>query len=130
MKYLLVFLAGLLVGVAILFVLYNQNETPSLPNASDQLLNEILSEWTSLPDTSQSTTAFFFHLNGARIGTVPDTVRVQRVRIDSLYHVPEGVVIAQWILESKWGLADLGANNYLGHTFAATKKFYSPRDLC
>lgn len=127
MKYLLVFLVGLLIGAAILFVLYNQNETPSLPNSSDQLLNEILSEWTSLPDTSQDNTAFFFsHLKEARIGTVPDTVRALARRVQLLYHVPEGVVLAQWILESKWGLADLGANNYFGHTYAATKKFYSP----
>jgi flagellar protein FlgJ len=127
MKYLsIAFLAGLLVGALIIFVLYNQNETPLLPNQSDQLLDEILSEWTTIPDTSQSTTAFFFHINGARIGTVPDTVRALARRVQSLYHVPEGVVVAQWILESKWGLADLGANNYFGHTYAATKRFYSP----
>jgi hypothetical protein len=124
-KYLATFLVGLLIGSTIIFLLYSGGETPSLPNASDQLLDEILSEWTSVPDTSQSTTAFLFHLNGARIGTVPDTVRALARRVQSLYLVPEGVVIAQWILESKWGLADLGANNYFGHTYAATKKYYA-----
>jgi len=126
MKYLLVFLAGLLIGATILFLLCSGNGTPTFPNSSDQLLDEILSAWTSLPDTSQSTTAFFFHLSGAQIGTVPDTVKALARRVQLLYHVPEGVVVAQWILESKWGLADLGANNYFGHTYAATKKFYSP----
>jgi flagellum-specific peptidoglycan hydrolase FlgJ len=43
--------------------------------------------------------------------------------VDSLYKVPESVVISQWILESKWGLCSLGAENYFGHSYAATKKY-------
>jgi flagellum-specific peptidoglycan hydrolase FlgJ len=37
--------------------------------------------------------------------------------------MPKGVVLAQWALESRWGMSALGASNYFGHTFLAVKRF-------
>jgi flagellar protein FlgJ len=117
------FLAGILFGAAIIFALYNYGTPPAPSTESQQILDDVIREWTVPSDSNQTTQAYFFNLKEARIKHIPDTIRILARIIDSLYKVPKGVVIAQWILESKWGLCDLGANNFFGHTYAATKKY-------
>lgn len=106
-----------------IFALYNAGNPPQPESDSEQILNDVIQEWTVPSDSNQTEQAYFLILKEARIKQIPDTIRVLARIIDSLYKVPKGVVIAQWILESKWGLCDLGANNYFGHTYAATKKY-------
>lgn len=120
---LIAFLAGIVLGSVVVFALFYTENPPTISHESEELLEGIIASWTAPPNTSEISQAFIFKLIGARLAFIPDTVRSLARRVDSLYHVPEGVVLAQWILESKWGLADLGANNYFGHTYAATKKF-------
>jgi flagellum-specific peptidoglycan hydrolase FlgJ len=118
-----ILIVGILIGSAIIFALYNWGEQPAIPTESEIILDEIIDAWTSPTDSLFTTQAYFFKLKESRLGFIPDTVRVLAMHIESTYKIPKGVVIAQWILESKWGLCDLGANNYFGHTYAATRQY-------
>lgn len=62
-------------------------------------------------------------LPDARPGYFSPLVRSLAARLDSLYHIPEGVTLAQWALESRWGLSALGASNYFGHTYSAVARY-------
>ena len=57
------------------------------------------------------------------IGVLPDSAVYYEARTDSLYQIPKGIVCAQFILESKWGVCNLGANNFFGLTYAAVKNY-------
>jgi flagellum-specific peptidoglycan hydrolase FlgJ len=120
-KYLISFIVGILLGSAIIFALYNIGTPPA--SESQQILDDVIQEWTSPSNTSQVIQAFFFKLKEAKIGFLPDTVISLAKRIDSIYGVPKGVTCAQYILESKWGLCDLKVNNYFGHSFLAVKQY-------
>ncbi|MBN1186826.1 MAG: glucosaminidase domain-containing protein [Bacteroidales bacterium] len=124
--YLAFFLAGTLFGAAIIFALYNYGTPPATSTESQQILDDVIQEWTALVDAEKvmiagrggSSKRGIFQL-----GKIPDTVRVLAAIVDSIYKIPKGVICAQFILESKWGLCSLGAENYFGHTYAATKKY-------
>ena len=64
-------------------------------------------------------------IEGARFGYFPPRVVALAQSIDSLFHIPDEVVLAQFALESRFGLSDLGANNFFGHKYAVALK-YSP----
>jgi flagellar protein FlgJ len=124
--YLTIFLSGILFGAAIIFTLYNYGTPPTTPTESQQILDDVIQAWTAPVDAEKVMIAGTRERNKRgifQIGKIPDTVHVLAQIVDSLYKVPKGVVIAQWVLESKWGLCSLGANNWFGHTYAATKKY-------
>jgi len=62
----------------------------------------------------------------ARFGFFPNEVRGLADHVDSLFHVPAPVVLAQYALESRFGLSDLGANNFFGHKFAVAQRWALP----
>jgi len=59
----------------------------------------------------------------AKPGYFPDTVRSLATITETDFKIPKGVTLAQWALESKWGLNALGAKNYFGHTYNAVKDY-------
>lgn len=65
-------------------------------------------------------------LEGARFGLFTDEVRGLAAEVESLYSVPSAVTLAQFALESRFGLSDLGALNFFGHKFGVAKQ-YGPR---
>jgi len=129
MKY---FLIGVLIGVALtasvgISLYYLSDNTEALAT-----LDMLIDEWTR-SDVAVADSSLLFHsqlpaakeLPNARPGFFPDTVIALSHRLQSLYQIPKGVVLAQWALESSWGRNNLGVSNYFGHTFAATKRFMS-----
>jgi hypothetical protein len=60
---------------------------------------------------------------GAKFGTFPPIVRLLADSIEQLYKIPAPVVLAQFALESRFGLSDLGAKNFFGHKFVVAQKF-------
>jgi hypothetical protein len=115
------FLAGCIIGTGITLALLLSSQEPSEEYFALEILDSVIAEWSEIRIDGEKLAVFGFP--GARIGYISDTIYVLARRIDSLYHIPSGVVIAQWILESRFGLSDLGVNNTLGHTFAAVKSF-------
>jgi hypothetical protein len=62
-------------------------------------------------------------LPDARPAYFPPIVRQLAKQLDTLYNIPEGVTLAQWVIESSWGRNNLGVSNYFGHTFPAVRRF-------
>lgn len=125
------FLIGLLIGIG-LECLFTIVQTQDAADQSDKLIDFIIGQWTGATvdetlslgksgDAAQL--AASKELPMARLGYFPDTVRVLATMVEDRYRVPAAVTMAQWALESQWGKKNLGASNYFGHTFAATKKF-------
>lgn len=114
---------GLILGGTILIYLYNRPPEQIRKDDSKEILDFVIDSWTN-PGLD---TIFIASLGNNKeefeIGKIPDTVRALAAWSDSVYKIPKGVVIAQWILESKWGLCNLGAENYFGMTLAAVKKY-------
>ena len=115
------FLAGCVIGGGVVLALLLSAQKPSEDTSALETLDWEINEWTSAKDGDYTTARLGFP--GARPGFIPDTVYALARRVDSLYKVPKGVVIAQWCLESRWGTRDLGAENYFGLTYAAVKPF-------
>lgn len=129
-KILYSFFAGFVVGASLLLALSLLRE--AAPWRQEQLdatrtLDFLIDEWsadrTPVDTVSIAQIRRVLEIPDARIGFIPDTVRKLAQGLDSLYHIPTGVTIAQWILESRWGLSELGVSNYFGHTFAAVKSY-------
>jgi hypothetical protein len=53
----------------------------------------------------------------------PQLVKDLANELEHKYFIPKGVTLAQWAIESSWGINELGAHNYLGHTFEAVIKY-------
>lgn len=124
-KHIASFLIGILTG-GILAVGIYMIAAPSGDEAVTTL-DYLISQWTmgTSPWMELHSQAGF---KGARPGYIPPIVHELSTRVESLYSIPKGVTTAQWILESKWGQSDLGANNYFGHTYAAVRQFMPKPD--
>jgi flagellum-specific peptidoglycan hydrolase FlgJ len=91
------------------------------------ILDDVIAAWATdrLPIDTIATVAQFRvpQRSQFRVGFIPDTIFALAQRVEELYRVPKGVTISQWVLESHFGLSDLGANNTFGHTYAALRPF-------
>jgi hypothetical protein len=124
-KSLIVFLVGVVIGAVLTSAVFVSSPPPPVVETHfQQILDDLITEWTAPADTVHPFLAGFGDKKSDfKIGVIPDTVRIYAERIDSLFRIPKGVTISQWILESKWGLANLRAQNYFGLTFAAVNKY-------
>jgi flagellar protein FlgJ len=122
-KLLISFLVGCIIGAGVCLALFLSHQKPSEDSHALETLDYAIDQWTAQRFDAEAIAAIGFP--GAKVGYIPDTVYALARRVDSLYHVPEGVVIAQWILESRFGLSDLKANNFFGHTFLAVRAYMS-----
>jgi flagellum-specific peptidoglycan hydrolase FlgJ len=59
-----------------------------------------------------------------RFGFFPDHIRALADTVEQRYGVPSAVILAQFALESGFGVRDLGVHNYFGHTYPF--RFASP----
>lgn len=126
-------IALFLFGLAAGFIadrIYIQQKNIEAENRSLELVDFIIGNWTQTSSDeiiieSNSHLAQFKSELTYRLGFIPDSIRALAVMVEEQYKVPHAVTLAQFILESRWGKNDLGANNVFGHTFAATKKFMS-----
>jgi len=125
------FLIGIVVGIG-MYWLFTTVQTQDAADQNDKLIDFVIGQWTasSIDDTVSlangkdvAQLAASKELPMSRIGYFPDTVRVLAAMVEERYNVPAAVTLAQWALESQWGKRNLGASNYFGHTFAATKRF-------
>lgn len=125
MKYILIaFLLGCVLGGMLSLFLITQLAPP--PEAdSRETLDGLISEWIMRQRQEEPllSLAVILELPDARPGYFSPLVRDLAYRLDTLYHIPEGVTLAQWALESNWGLSALGASNYFGHTYAAVARY-------
>jgi len=124
---LLSFAAGIAIGT-----LYMKSSAAEEESSMRTLIDTIIGEWTGVPadqSVNPSDTLFIAQVSSkrelpmARLGFFPDTVRSLAAMVQERYGVPSAVTLAQWALESGFGTRNLGASNYFGHTFAATKRF-------
>jgi len=97
-----------------------------------ETLDFLINEWSSQRDAStvlDTDTLLIAQLPArielpeARPGFFPDTVIALARRTQHLYNIPAPIILAQFALESRWGLSNLNASNYFGHTWAAVKPF-------
>jgi flagellar protein FlgJ len=124
-KIAIAFVLGTIAGASIILAFHFLSFQEPSRDAQDTL-DFLIDEWTKfrLPaDTILIAQIVARELPDARVGFFPDTVRSLATLIDSLYGIPKGVVLSQWALESRYGLSDLGARNYFGHTFNAVRSF-------
>lgn len=119
-KLIVSFLIGCFIGASVLFSLFTFSEKRDEQIDALETLDYVINTWTAVRFDERVAR---LGLPGARAGYIPDTVYILARRIDSLYRIPKGVVIAQWILESRFGLSDIGANNFFGHMLAAVQPF-------
>ncbi len=124
-RHLIGFSIGILTGTFLtLFIVGVVNENPDLQTQPQALLDSLIIEWTSPADSSQLTASIGSNQKKKfTIGVLPDSAVYYEARTDSLYQIPKGIVCAQFILESKWGVCNLGANNFFGLTYAAVKNY-------
>jgi flagellum-specific peptidoglycan hydrolase FlgJ len=123
-------IATLLVGVAvgatvalsICFLL------PRPHDEAQRAIDYLIDEWTVQRYDATFQLAQVANQHGFRLRHIPDTVRALAGAIEVRYGVPSAVTISQFILESRWGLSDLGANNLFGHTIGAVRRFMEQPD--
>lgn len=121
-------LVGIIVG-AIVSQLYFSAKANDEERHANELIDFVISQWTQTSENevieSNSTLAQISSskISILRTGQIPDTIRTLAYMIEAQYKVPRAVTLAQYILESRWGKNDLGANNVFGHTYNATKKY-------
>jgi hypothetical protein len=123
------FLTGAFIGAAISVGLFALLQESPPTNDAEEILDDAIIDWTGGRDSSIIEARIFEHrLPGARIGFFPDTVIILSRWVEETFKIPKGVTCAMWALESKFGLADLGANNYHGLTYAAVRKYMDDPD--
>jgi hypothetical protein len=115
---------GIILGFAFAGLLYEHQADVQ----STATLDNLIAQWTIERSPIEYDHASL-ELPDAKPGYIPDTVFSLARIIDSLYHVPKGVTVAQWILESRWGMNDLRASNYFGHTYNAVRRFMDAPDF-
>lgn len=126
-----IFLVGLAVGIIAgglvstgLIIMSTQESSQA--QVAEQTIDELINEWTierQKPFLFLSGQVYRAELLDVRPGFFPDTVRTLAQHVHDRYKIPKGVVLAQWALESRWGLSAFGASNYFGHTFSAVKSY-------
>lgn len=126
-----VFFFSLVIGF-VLGLMYSEVKSIESTDQSHLLIDFVIADWTGVgqnetvtPEDSIFEAQFpaSKELPNARLGYFPDTVRSLAEMVQKQYGVPSAVTLAQWALESGFGKRNLGASNYFGHTFAATKKY-------
>lgn len=128
-KLLLLFSLGLLVGgtmVGAIGYLWLSNEQATGQSTTAAALDQLIAEWMEESRHGmvlRSGVPYRVELIDAKPGYFPPTVRSLACSVESQFNIPKGVVLAQWALESRWGLSALGASNYFGHTFSAVKRY-------
>lgn len=132
-KYLLAFLVGVVLTSSIWIALLNIRMDDKIwDEDASELLDYIINEWTGFQNGSDQFRAQLsarIEVPDARPGFIPDTVKILAQYVQSVYKIPKGVVIAQWILESSWGRNNLSVSNYFGHTWRAVVRYSSRKDL-
>lgn len=118
--------------LAMLFIseLSLQRQTAALSRADTTLtalsmIDYLINSWTREQRQEELSSGLkaTLELPGAHAGYFPTQVKQLAKLLDTTYHIPKGVTLAQWALESRWGLSDLGASNYFGHTFRAVRDY-------
>jgi hypothetical protein len=115
---------GATLGGIILLFLFKYPPEQIHKDDSKEILDFVVGEWTN-PKPDTILVAYFGNRNTSGIfqpGKLPDTIRILAAHIETQFGIPKGVICAQFILESKWGLCNLGAQNYFGLTLAAVKR--------
>lgn len=127
LSFLLGCIIGLTVGIALFYIAPRDEHQRAIAT-----LDFLIDEWTAQRDasTTLSTDTVWIaqlparvELPDARPGYFPDTVRSLAHIVERRYNIPRAVILAQFALESRWGLSNLNASNYFGHTWAAVKPF-------
>ena len=130
-KFILGIICGAAIGGILLLFLY-KSPPQILRSAQDdnsnealEILDEAIDEFTQstieMPNLAGKSSKE--ELSDARVGYFPDTVRALAKLVQQQSGVPCQVTLAQFALESRFGLNNLGASNYFGHCFAATKQY-------
>lgn len=121
----LYFLLGCAIGLAVgmpLAYLSVQDQ-----RRATETLDFLIEQWTAQRETIDTIFIAQFpariELPDARTGYFPDTVKALAQRLESIYKIPKAVTLAQFALESRWGLSNLNASNYFGHTWVAVKPY-------
>ena len=127
------FITGLLLGFTGAGLLIHQriNVVPvSRQTANDTLSDYLINIWAQRYTRSAvGLQAAGRDFPDARFGYFPDTVRVLAHDVQDSFGVPAPIILAQWALESNFGRADLGVNNYFGHK-CAVGRIYGDADGC
>ncbi len=123
-------LAGILTGLVIggagagLFIHQRVEVIPVSHVSSDSLSDVLISSWIQRYERAAvGLHAASKDLPDARYGYFPAGVRALADSVQEDYGVPAPIILAQWALESNFGQADLGANNYFGHKCSVGRKY-------
>lgn len=126
-KLLIVFIAGLIIGIAGSGLFIHQHVEivpPSGYTSSDSLSDVLIASWVKRYQRyATGLHAAGRDLPDARFGYFPDTVRALADSVQKDFDVPAPIILAQWALESNFGRSDLGANNFFGHKCAVGKMY-------
>jgi hypothetical protein len=128
-KLLLCLSLGILIGASItaaIGYLWMGNAQVTARSTTETALDQLIAEWTEDSRHGmvlRSGAPYRVELTDAKPGYFPPTVQTLACSVESQFKIPKGVVLAQWALESRWGMSALGASNYFGHTFLAVKRF-------
>ena len=128
-KLLILFLSGILTGATLAGAFCYLLLKPPSAGAQDSgtaVIDRLIAEWMEEGRHGmvlRSGIPYRAELLDAKPGFFPETVQSLACSVETHYRVPKGVVLAQWALESRWGMSALGVSNYFGHTFAAVKQF-------
>lgn len=117
------FLLGAIIGVTLGIAVYHLALREMDQVEAVETLDFLIGEWSASRDLTIAGFPSRMELPDARPGFFPDTVRSLARRVETNYNVPRSVTLSQWALESRWGLSNLGASNYFGHTYEAVHRF-------
>jgi hypothetical protein len=126
-KTIISFLLGIALGIGFFAGIYYFSEQDAEDRQARDVLDYAIDEWTI--DRTRAEELLYAQIRYQpefsffRKGFIPDTVKALATRVESIYKIPQGVTVAQWCLESRFGLSDLRAKNYFGHTLAAVKQY-------
>lgn len=121
-KYLRAFALGMGTAavIGLLLFLMTMNSTNEICRS---IIDSEIAAWTSYNASAEAGMAARLELPDAKPGYFPTKVRELADEVETTYHVPQSVTLAQWALESAWGRKNLGVSNYFGHTYAAVNRY-------
>jgi flagellum-specific peptidoglycan hydrolase FlgJ len=124
-KFFIGLICGVILGGLVLVALYRSPDKPETKNEALEILDDAIDEFATptIEVPKLAGKSWKEELPDARVGFFPDTVRKLAKLVEQQYGVPCPVTLAQFALESRFGLSNLGASNYFGHCYEATKRF-------